>query len=268
MRLAALALTALLALGTTAARADQLDDIRQRGTLVCATLGTAEPFSFQDSATRQTIGYDVDFCRRIAGHLGVRLELKLLAVEARIPELSQGRVDVVAANLGYTPERAQQIDYSYFYYIGQQKLLARAGDALLVAGDVASRRVSTIKGSTSELAVREGVPTAQTVTFQDAPSAFLALQQRRVVAFAASEIMLVRFRAQAPEGTLTILEPSLMREPWGIGVRRGEARLLAAVNEALVGMEQSGEAAAIFDRWLGAGSAYRMTREFRIEPRN
>ncbi|ACL55913.1 ABC transporter substrate-binding protein [Methylobacterium nodulans] len=267
MKTLTLSLVALLSLGAVSARADQLDDIKKRGTLVCATLGTTEPFSFQDLTTRQTAGYDVDFCKAIADALGVKLELKLVAVEARIPELSQGRVDVVAANLGYTPERAEQIDYSDFYYVSQQKLLARDAEGFKAASDLGGKRVSAIKGSTSELAVKNSIPSAQTVTFQDAPAAFLAMQQRKVAAFAASEIMLVKFRSQAGTG-LEILEPSLMREPWGIGVRKGEKSLLAAVNKALLDLEASGKAAAIFTKWLGADSPYHLTREFKIEPRS
>jgi polar amino acid transport system substrate-binding protein len=256
----------LAVVAATAAHADQLDDIKKRGTLICATLGTAEPFSFQDSASRQTVGYDVDFCQAIAEAIGVKLELKLLAVEARIPELSQGRVDVVAANLGYTPERAEQIDYSDFYYVSQQKVMVREGDGETVAGDLAGKRISAIKASTSEIAVKQGIPTAQTVTFQDAPSSFLALQQRKVAGFVASEILLVKFRDQAGSG-FKILEPSLMREPWGVGVRKGEKPLLEAVNKTLAGMETSGKADAIFAKWLGPNTLYKLTRGFKIEPR-
>src|SRR5438046_9728115 len=97
------------------ARADQLADIKQKGTLVCGTLGTAEPFSFPNPQTRETQGYDVDFCAAVAKSLGVKLELKLISVPARIPELQQGRVDILAANLGWTPERAAQIAYSDSY---------------------------------------------------------------------------------------------------------------------------------------------------------
>ncbi|WP_164139902.1 transporter substrate-binding domain-containing protein, partial [Stenotrophomonas maltophilia] len=69
---------------------------------------------------RQIVGYDVDICQKVAESLGVALELKPIAVEARIPELIQGRVDILAANLGYTPERAQQIDFSFSYFVSQQ----------------------------------------------------------------------------------------------------------------------------------------------------
>ncbi|KAG1264012.1 hypothetical protein G6F65_014422 [Rhizopus arrhizus] len=106
---------ATLALGA-AAQADQVDDIKARGELVCGTLGTSQPFSFQDGATRQLVGYDVDVCKLVADKLGVKVNYKLLSVAARVPELNEGRVDILAANLGYSPDRAEQIAFSHAYY--------------------------------------------------------------------------------------------------------------------------------------------------------
>lgn len=51
------------------AYADQLSDIKAKGTLVCGTLGTAEPFSFPNPQTREIQGYDVDFCSALAKSL-------------------------------------------------------------------------------------------------------------------------------------------------------------------------------------------------------
>ena len=94
------------------AGADQLADMKSRGTLVCGTLTTTEPLGFQDPQTRQIVGFDVDMCNGIAKRLGLKMEHKGLSIEARIPELSLGRVDVVSAALGYTKERAEQVDFT------------------------------------------------------------------------------------------------------------------------------------------------------------
>lgn len=249
------------------ASADQLADIKEKGTLVCGTLGTAEPFSFPNPQSREIQGYDVDFCNAVAKSLGVKLELKLIAVAARIPELQQGRVDLLAANLGWSPERAEQIAYSDAYYFSLQKVATKRADAMKTTSDLAGKRVSATKGSSSEQAVRKAIPTANTVTYQDPPAAFLALQQGKVDGFAVSELMLVKFKQQVESTTpIDILDPPLMVEPWGVGVRKGEDGLLKHVNGVLESMEKSGEAARIFDKWLGAGTPYNMKRGFKIEP--
>lgn len=260
------AATALLAL-VGPALADQLATVKQRGTLVCGTLGTAEPFSFADPATREIRGYDVDFCKAMADHLGVKLELKLVAVEARLPELAQGRVDLIAANLGYSAARAEQIDFSDQYFVSQQKIMVRSADGIKNFAGLTGKKISAPKGSSSELAVKAKVPGGEVVTFQDPPTAFMALVQNKVDGFALSELASVRFMQQV-EGKvkLELIRESMLAEPWGLGVKKGEPALLKQVNDKLQAMEKSGEAAKLHAKWFGPTTLYKSNREFKIEP--
>jgi polar amino acid transport system substrate-binding protein len=111
------------------------------------------------------------------------------------------------------------------------------------------------------------IPGASTITFQDPPNAFLAMQQGKVEGLAASELTLVKFRQQSESTVpIAILEPSLVLEPWGVGMRKEEAGFIKHVNTTLEAMEKSGEALQIFNKWLGTGTSYKMQRGFRIEP--
>lgn len=257
---------ALTAGSAAVARADQLADIKARGTLVCGTLGTAEPFSFQDPKTREIVGYDIDMCRKVADGLGVKLEVKPMAVEARIPELLQGRVDILAANLGWSPERAQQIDYSYSYFVSQQKVMVATDAGITTLDQLAGKKISALKGSSSEQGVRRVIPTAETVTFQDPSSAFLAVAQGKVDGFCASELILVKLRKQAEASSpMAIVEKSVFVEPWGLGIRKGETAFKDQVDKTLTALDASGEAGRIFATWFGPATAYGMKLDFKIE---
>ncbi|HEY4067672.1 MAG TPA: transporter substrate-binding domain-containing protein, partial [Burkholderiaceae bacterium] len=83
------------ALAQQPACADQLADVKARGTLVCGVLGSFEPFGYTDTASRAVVGYDVDVCNAVARHLGVKAEVKPVSIEARISELQQGRMDLL-----------------------------------------------------------------------------------------------------------------------------------------------------------------------------
>jgi len=50
----------------------------------------------------------------------------------------------------------------------------------------------------------------------------------------------------------------------GFALKKDEARLKAAVNQALLDVESSGEAAKIWDTWFGPGTAQPVKRSFRI----
>jgi polar amino acid transport system substrate-binding protein len=251
-------------LACTAAKADQLADIKAKGTLVCGTMGTFEPFSFQDPDTRKTVGYEIDLCQKIADAIGVTLELKLLAVEARIPELTQGRVDILSAAMGYSDERAKQIDYSLTSFVSRQMFMTKAGSGINKIVDLKTDKISAPKGSSSEKYVRALLPDATLLTFQDPPSAFLALQQSKVKALILSELALIKFQQQAGDGLEFITEPAAI-EFWGLTVRKGEPALLEVVNDTLKKLEASGEAQNIFDKWIGKDSKFKIERTFTLD---
>jgi len=260
-------LAAGLALAPMAAQADLLDDVKARGELVCGTLGTSQPFSFQDVQTRQIVGYDVDICKLVADKLGVPVRYKLLSVAARVPELNEGRVDILAANLGYTAERAKQIDYSHAYYLTGQKLLVRADSGLDTIESVNGRRIGATKGSSSEREIKRIMDKSRVIGYTDSSAAYLALQQRKVDAQFASEMVLVRLVLQSPPASpVKVIEKAVFDEWWGLGVRKSEPRFLAAVNQALEEAEASGEAARLFDKWFGPDTPYKFKRNFTFGP--
>ena len=93
-----------------------------RKELRCGTFADVPPFAAPDPKTREMVGFDVDLCNAIAKDWGVEAKVTPLSVEARVPEVKLGRVDLTIANLAYTlePRRADPV---------QRSLLSRQGDA-------------------------------------------------------------------------------------------------------------------------------------------
>src|SRR3546814_4298880 len=87
--------------------------------------------------------------------------MKTLAVAARIPELEQGRVDILLAELTETPERAKVVDYSHPYFVTGAKVMVKKAADIKGIDDLAGRKISTTKGSTMEQNLREELPTAR-----------------------------------------------------------------------------------------------------------
>ncbi|WP_231502479.1 ABC transporter substrate-binding protein [Herbaspirillum sp. RV1423] len=261
----ALAATVLSFAVCTSAYADRLADIKARGTLICATLTSSEPLGFQDPETRQVVGFDVDMCGAVAKQLGVKLEHKGVSVEARVPELALGRVDLVSAALGYTKERAEQIDFTSSHYQTPIKLIAHSNGGFNKVEDLAEKRISANKGSTPELFARRALPKATILTFQDTPAAFLALAQNKVQGLALSQPSGVRFVNES-NGQYKFLDGSLAWEPTALGVKKNEPALLKAVNEALDKMEKSGEIDALWTKWFGPKTKFNIVREKKLTP--
>lgn len=246
----------------------QLQEIKDKKSLTCGTFAAVEPFGFPDSQTRTTVGYDVDLCKAVARELNVAMVHRGLTVEGRIPELNLGHVDILIANLAYTIGRAKQIDFSDAYHVLTEVVMVNKDSGITKLSELSGHKVSAAKGSTSEQAVRIRIPKATPVTFQDASAAYLALQQGKVDGFSINNVTTAKFVRQSAEGgkpVVAIEEPTIL-EPMGIGVRKGEPELLAAINATLVKLEKSGELQQIWDKWLGPRTVYGLKRAYGVTP--
>lgn len=247
------------------AHADRLSDAKARGTLLCATLTANEPLGFPDPASRQIVGFDVDMCEALSKQMGLKLEHKGVSVEARVPELALGRVDVVSAAFGYTKERAEQVDFTASHYQTPIKLIVPIASGLNHINDLADKKISAIKGSTLELFSRRALPNATVLTFQDGPAAFLALSQDKVQAMAQTGTGGIRY-VNETGGKYKFADGSLAWEPTALGVKKGEPALLAAVNDALAKLEQAGSIDALWAKWYGPTTKYNIVREKKLTP--
>jgi len=178
-----------VALCGAAAAADTLVDAKKKGVFVCGVKDSTPGFGYIDEKSRDIVGYDVDFCRAIAKKMGVRLELKPVTSASRIPQLIAGNIDMIAATMTKTADRAKQIDFSYTYFFTGQKFITRKGEVKKLQ-DLAGKRIGTAKGSTSEQNAKKALPTATILSFDDYPQAFLALQQGKVAAVTTDESIL------------------------------------------------------------------------------
>ncbi len=248
------------------ALADQWDDIAQRKELKCGTFADVPPFAAPDPKTREMVGFDVDMCKALAKHLGVSAAVTPLSVEARVPEVQMGRVDVTIANLAYTTSRANQIQFSDPYYVAKEMLAVRASNPAATPGDLKGKRISAAKGSTSELSIT--LNGSDPVTFQDTGSAYMALQQNKSVGMVANTMTITKLvnQSQASGSPLKMVPAPMLLEPVGIGMKKGEAQLLAKVNEALYAMDKAGEINAMWTKWLGPDTEFKMTRDEKVQP--
>jgi polar amino acid transport system substrate-binding protein len=263
-------IAATLALGTIPqlASANQVADIKSRGELVCGVLGTDEPLSFIDPASRSIVGYDVDLCALVAKTLGVKLTIKQLAVAARIPELQQGRVDILGASLSHTKEREAVIDFSLTTLVTGQRVMVRKDSGITDVSQLAGKKVVTVKGGTQEPNMRKAVPTVEVVTFETAPQAFIALQQRKAVGFVNDEVSLQDAfgKLRAAQKDYVMLPQSISTERISLGIRKGEAEMKAAVDGALRALEAAGDADKLFLKWFGPGTRLNYPkRSFKID---
>lgn len=258
-------LIAAACLGTVA-HADQLDKIKAKKTLVCGTFGAIAPFGYPDPKTRETIGSDVELCHAVAKEMGLTAEVRGFPVGVHIPELKLGHIDIIIANMGYTKTRAEQVEFSNAYNVGKEVALANTASGLKTLAQLDGKKISATKGSTSETAIKLRLKGATPLTYQDASSAFLALQQGKVDAFVINNVSAAAFALQSQKGArpAAVIEEELYVQPVAIGMNKGETALINEVNSVLNKLEASGYMDQHWNKWFGEGSDYKLKRPYKV----
>lgn len=261
-------LTAALATSAAVipAKADQLDTIIANKTLRCATFADVPPFASPDPKTREMAGFDVDLCGAIAKELGVKAEIKPVSVEARVPEVKLGRVDLSVANLAYTQSRAEQIQFSDPYYLAKEMLIVPVDDPGTKKSDFVGQRIASSKGSTSEMSVK--LNKSEPLTFQDTASAYLAVQQGKARGIVGNTMTMTKFvnESKTKGKQMRMIEEPMLFQPIGIGMAKDNPALTAKINEILRKLDADGEINRIWDKWLGPNTEYKMTRTDKVVP--
>ena len=255
----------VLSLGSVAV-ADEMADIKAKGVLVAGVKDAVVPFGYVDEQSKQIVGFDVDICREIANKMGVKLELKPVTSATRIPQLSEGMVDIAACTMTRKVSRDDVIDFSITYFMDGQKLLVKKGSKIKSYKDLAGKKVGTAKGSTSEINMRNIQPKCSVLSFEGYPEAFLALKQGKVAAVTTDSVILIGLKGsdENPE-KWEIVGDFFSKEPYGIGMRENESNLRDFVNKSLMEMWNDGTYKKIYEKWLGPKTKFYMPLTWEME---
>lgn len=104
------AVTACLGFAS-AAQADEMDEILKRGELRVAVQTQGAPVSFVNKNGERT-GLAVELAKMMAEDLGVKVTFQDYDWKGLIPALLSGKVDMIAADMTPTPQRAAQLLFS------------------------------------------------------------------------------------------------------------------------------------------------------------
>jgi polar amino acid transport system substrate-binding protein len=243
------------------ASADKLDDIKARGRLLVGVTESSPPFSYL-APGKGIVGYDVDLAGRVAANLGVTADKIPIINADRITALQQDRVDLVAVGMTRSKGRAKDIDFSYAYLDSPHQVLVRADSGIIHIAQLAGRKLALVKSASVDAELKAAVPTMQIVFFDTYDAAFAALGDRGVDAFLADKMLLLWYAKNSGHLSDFALIPDYeLPRTAGFALKKDEPRFLDFVNQTLLKLEASGEAAKIYDAWFAP-----VPRTFRIQP--
>jgi putative glutamine transport system substrate-binding protein len=230
-----------------------LERIKQRGVLVAGVKFDSKPFGYLDT-DGQLKGFEVDLMREIAKRLlgdPYAVEFQQVLSSTRVIAIQSGNLDLVAATMTITPERAQQIDFSAPYYTAHQAVVVPRNSSFVKLSDLYDKRILFVLGTTSEQRLKQLLPKAEYIGFKTATDAFSALKAARGDAMTTDDIILGGFLAQQCQ-YYRLLNERLSDEPYGLGLRKDpqSATLKTAIDNILAQLRQDGTLSKLEARWL------------------
>jgi len=247
--IAALGATAVLMLGAAPAHADLLDDIMKAKKIRVATDVAIPPAGFMDANMKPT-GSDVETAQLLAKDWGLELEFVQTTGATRIPNVQTGKADVIISTLSVTPERAKVIDFSKPYAALQSVVGARKDLNIKGWEDLKGKTVTVTRGTTqdTELSAMAAEKGFKIVRYDDDATMVTAGVSGQADIVATSVALVNQISAKSPNRPF---EPKFVIRNFdlAIGIKQGEPRLLAKLNEWVDTNTKNGKLNAIYKKF-------------------
>lgn len=257
----ALVVTSVLLLGAANSVLAEtvFERIKRTGVLAAGTRGSSIPFSFF-TEKHEWVGFDVDLLEAIRARLEqklgrrIKLEKKEVDPSNRIQLVANRTLDIACASATNTRrrDRDESVDFSITYFFTGSQLLVKKASGITTLAAVAGKRVGTAARTTNERALRAAQPKAEILTFQDHGPGFLALEQGRIVAYAADGILLAGLVAKAKNpGDYEVVGDFFSREPYACAFPENESKWRDFVNHTFMELIDNGKFFELYDKWFG-----------------
>ena len=246
----AVAAAALVATATTAHAATTLENVKERGRLVCGVSTGLPGFSQPDSDGNWT-GIDVDTCRAVAAAVfgdGDKVQFVPLTAKERFTAVQSGEIDVLVRNTTWTLTRDTSLGLNFTgtnYYDGQG-FLVKKDLGVDSARQLSGATVCIQAGTTTELNLadyfRKHGMEYQALVFDTSEQTVQGFSSNRcdVLTSDRSQLAALRSKLENPNSAV-ILPETISKEPLGPVVRQGDDEWFNVVKWVLFTMVNAEE---------------------------
>jgi len=220
--------------------ADTLDTIRKRGELLWgADAEGGAPYVYPDpQKPEQLIGFEHDLADALAARLGVKARMIQNQWDQLIPGLERENFDIILNGLELTAENQQRISMSQPYYVYTEQIVTRKGaKGLTHLNDLKGKAVGVLSSTVAERLL-EQMGGANLKIYPGNVESFRDLKSERIDAVVTDLPIALHYARPDPE--LSFSGEPFAPGYYGIGVRKQDLRLLAALNQAIEDFSRDG----------------------------
>ena len=220
----------------------------EEGKLTMSTNAAFPPYEMTtDSGDFE--GIDVEIATAIAEKLGLELDILDTDFDSALLAVNQGKSDMVMAGVSVTDDRLLVMDFSDSYATGIQVVIVKEGSDVTL-DNLGEKMIGVQKGTTGWQYCTDDYGEEHVTAYDNGLTAVQALVSGKVDCVVIDNAPAQEF-VKANDG-LAILDTEYANEDYSIGVDKGNAALLDAINGALKELIADGTVQRIIDTYIPA----------------
>lgn len=238
--------------------------------IVIGTIGLVMPFSFYEG--NNLTGFDIELGRRLASWLGRNIEFRIYDYGGIIAAAATGEIDCIMADLNFTPERAEKIDFSDTLFTEETALLIKddgTNSEHVIPQAIRAfdgKRIAVFTGSVHAEIVKELLPSAKLFYFESNANALAALTSGKVDAIVNDDSILREIKNENP--SLILIDEYLKTfDNAFIFAKTSESdKLCNEMNEFIRTLKSDGTLKNMLDIWTGNDDSMKTLPDYEHYP--
>lgn len=220
---------------------------------VVGTDAAYAPFESQNEKG-EIVGFDIDVVKAVAAKAGIEVKFVNTPWEGIFKTLDQGDRDLLVSSITITDERKQTMDFSTPYFDAQQLIAVKENSKVAKFDDLKKLKVGVQTGTTGDEVVSklQGKNSTNIKRFESTPLALKELEAGGVDAVVADNGVVINYIANNSNVKFkSVTDKAFQPEQYGIAVKKGNADLLAKINQGLADIKADGTYDKIYTQYFG-----------------
>ncbi len=194
------------------------------------------------------VGFDMEFIKMVADEMGMELKLMNIGWDGIIPGLMNGNYDCLISAMTITAERKKQINFSTPYFSIKQAIVVKDNNnSIKGPEDLIGKTISVQNGTTGDLYASD-IKNIKMKRFDTNPQAIQELLNNNADAAVMDD--LVAFDSVKNNKGLKVIEiQKIDQEDYGIGIKKGNDKLLDKINNAIEALKKNGKLEALVAKY-------------------
>ena len=246
-----------LTINVTAAHADGLKAIKDRGHMIIATEDDFRPFEFMKDGV--STGYDNDLFNEVKKKLPFKVAQQVIPWAGILPGVTTGKYDMAMTAVLVTAKRkpvftfASPVAQATTYFATKKGSSITKGSDLngkTVGAQAGSAMLADLKAFDKELKAKGGKGIAKIVEYQSNPEAYQDLALGRTDAVVNTEINLRSLIKEKP-GVFALGEAIAKPVYIAWALKKGNTDTAKLIDDALMATRKSGKMYELQKKWFG-----------------